>query len=225
MRWPSFDPKRAVFYSGLCHGRHHAPGAARRVGDHRRVDRHPAAPANRHAALHQPQQFLRPTQASQLVGVQGMQFHLTGADGVDQLLLLIRRGMPQITVDRPKDFGIPLEPRPRRIVGGLAAQLQRLVEDLPVLALHGGLNVRVADVHVRVREQIDHPFAHRLCGVLRSRRRDDVPQRSEGKTAEHGNQPHWRHGDCPLEEDCSCRIMHSIVAAFRPPSRIPRPRP
>ncbi len=123
---------------------------------------------------YQSQQFLGPAQASQLIGVQGVQFHLTGADGVDQLLLLLRGSLSQITVDRPKDFGIPLEPRPRRIVGRLAAQLQGLIEDLPVPALHLGLKVRVADVHVRVREHIDHPRPHRLYGTFRRRRRDDV---------------------------------------------------
>jgi hypothetical protein len=151
-------------------------GTPRCVGDHCRFDRNPAPPTDRRAALHQAQQFLRPAQAGQLIGVKGVQFQLPGADGIDQLLLLLRRDVSQITVYRPSDLGIPLESRPERIIGRLAAQIQRLGENLAVNAFHLGLNVRVADIHVRVRKQIDHPFAHRLRGILSSHRRDDVRQ-------------------------------------------------
>ena len=94
----------------------------------------------------------------------------------DQPLLLFRRGLAQVGVHRPKHFGIPLEPGLGRIAGRLGAQIQRLVDVVPLPAHHVRLKVRVADVDVRMRQQVHDPFPrrlerrrtldHRLAGII-----------------------------------------------------------
>ena len=151
------------------HASHDAPGVARHVANHGRLDLHAATPAQRNAPLHQPQQFLRPAQAGQLVAVHAVELDLPGADGVDQSLLFFRRCLAQIAVHRPKHLGIPLEPRLRRIVGRLRNQFQRFVDVVPLSAHHLGLKVRVADVDVRMRQQIDRHLSRRLERRLSAR--------------------------------------------------------
>ena len=171
------DPERKILHSGLAHRRDDAPGQARHVANHRRVDLHAAAIADRDAPLHQPQQFFRTAQPGQLVAIQGVEFDLSRAHGLDELPLSGGRCLAQIAIDRPEHFHVPLETSPRRIRGRLGAQIQGRVEVLPLLVLHFGLKVRVADVVVGVGQEINDPFSYGLRVAGRQEPRWAMPSK------------------------------------------------
>jgi hypothetical protein len=105
------------------------------------------------------QEFLRPAKAREFVAVERIEADPARLDGVDEFFLLLRRGLLQVTVDRPEDLNIPLKLRPGRVVGGLLRRLNRLLVVPPVCLLDVGLHVRVTDIDVGVRQDIDDPFA------------------------------------------------------------------
>ena len=75
----------------------------------------------------------------------------------DQRLLLGLARLAQVALNRPQALDVPLEARVEWQVARLRRQLDRVAEVLPLLPLHLWLRVRVSDVHVRVRQQVDLP--------------------------------------------------------------------
>ena len=100
--------------------------------------------------------------AGQQVGVHGVHADVAVAHGLLELLLLLRRGDLVKVLVGHEDFQVPLEPCAGRVVLRLPDQFQRPHDVVRLFLGDVRLHVRVADVVVRVHEDVDHPLAHRL---------------------------------------------------------------
>jgi len=151
-----------VLHSVMRHGRHDAPGPPRHVADHGRVDGHAAFTLQSPGTVEQAEQFFRPAQPGEHVAVEGVEVHLARLHRLDELPAPLRRGLLQVAIHGPQDLGVPLELGARRVAGRAAGNGDCLVQVLPLELLNLGLHVRVADVHVRVRQDVELPVPHRL---------------------------------------------------------------
>ena len=111
-------------------------------------------------------EFLAGAQGGKLVAVEGVQMDRPFVDGIPECFLFCRGGILQIAIHRPQTFRVPEETGVGRIVAGLFAQFDRLLEERPLHPLDLGLDMRVADIQVRLVDQVELPLADRLQGKL-----------------------------------------------------------
>ena len=132
------------------------------------------------------QQLRRRAERGQLVREERVELDVAALHRRDQGLALRRRRLAQVRVDGPGDLGVPAVARLGGIRGGARRERRGVLEVLPLDPLDLGLHVGVADVDVRVREQVHRAPRHRpqldLAGVHglvahghRDRQRDRRP--------------------------------------------------
>ena len=132
------------------------------VADHHRVHVHAAAPAQLLHGGELVDQFFAAGNAGQQIAVHGVHADVAVAHRLLEGALLLRRGVGPELVVGPADFEVPPELGLGRIVLGLLDELEGAGDVAGLLGGDVRLDVGVADVHVRMHEDINDPRAHRL---------------------------------------------------------------
>ena len=154
-----------IYFTPFCTSAgHDAPGQPGHVADRHGIDLHAAAAAQGGGKRELPHQFFPAANAGQQIGVHRIDADLALADGLLELLFLLGRGDGVEILVRHEDFQVPLEPRPGRIIFRLANEFQCPQHVMGLLLGDIGLDVGIADVVVRVHEDIDLPLPRQPRG-------------------------------------------------------------
>ncbi len=162
---------REVADARVRHGRDGSPRVAGHVADHGRVDRDAAPPPERTGEAEEAQQLLGPAQARELVEVHAVERDLPLGRGVEERRAVLFGEAAEVEVRRPQHFHVPDESRPLGVRGGRARVPDALAQVVDLPLLDRGLDRRVADVGVRVGENVHGEPGH---GLLDERARRDL---------------------------------------------------
>ena len=130
--------------------------------DRARLD--PVAPLQAARGVRPPGELLGVAQAGQDVREVGGQLQVAALHGLGELAALCLRRLLEEALHGPQALGLPAEARLGRHVLRLREERERVAEVRPLLALHLRLRVGVADVHVRVGDDVERARRHRAQG-------------------------------------------------------------
>ncbi len=147
--------------------RHHPPGEPRDVACHRHRDRHVLHATQIAGIVEEMDQFFAARQPGHEVGVESAQRQVAAAHGGEELRGVAGGATHEIVLQRPEPFFIPQEAFTRQIAGGRPDIGERAVERAFVLCLHRRLQVGVADIEMRVIDEVDLSWHHRCERKLR----------------------------------------------------------
>ena len=159
---PAIGAERQIAYPSLSERRHDAPAHARDVAEHGGTKRDTRLLGDRPRRLQSPKQGLARGQPGQDVGVQSVHVDPPAADAFQQGLPLRGGTGGEVGLDRPHALRVPHEARLlRERLAGLT-EYQCFLEMGPLKAFHLVLHVGIANVEVRVMDQVQVEGRHGL---------------------------------------------------------------
>ena len=93
------------------------------------------------------------------MAVERIEANLSAFDRVNERRAFLGRCLLEVAVYRPEYLGVPFELRLLWEIHLLLRGFDGLFEETPVIQLDLGLDLRVADVHMRMRQEVDFEFA------------------------------------------------------------------
>ena len=137
-----------------------APRVAGHVADHHRINRSPGLFGELGGVAEEADQFLGAAQPGQLVQIHSAERHLAALHGVQKLRALRFIEPALVKVRRPEHLDIPDKARARRIIRRALGGGDAIYQILHLLRLDGRLDFRVANVRVRVRQDVNRERPH-----------------------------------------------------------------
>ena len=119
----------------------------------------PVCAADLRGEAEEPQQFLGAAKARELVEIHAIERDLSLLHGVEELGSLSCVETVEIEIGCPEDFDVPDEPRPLGIVRRPAGGSDSLQQVVHLLLLDPGLDLGIANVRVRVGQNVDRKLA------------------------------------------------------------------
>gem|GEM_PF-4424708 len=147
--------------ASLSHRGHAAPGVAGHIADHRGVQGRADLRAKLSCKTKQPDQFLRAAKTRERVEIHAIERDCAFSHCRKKFFTLCGTKPVQQQVGGPKTLQIPNETRPFGIVRGAAGDRHAGEKGVDLLLFDRGLEFGVADVHVRVGQDINRQLTER----------------------------------------------------------------
>ena len=151
--------RRVVLHAVFGHGGGKSPDLSGNVAHHRRIHLHADFTGKPVRVVEHVHQLLLPADARQDTAQRGVDVDYAVAYGLNQPCGLVGSGIGfEIPGDRPRRFGIPAVTGAFGIILRPLGEVHRTLQIAPLELHHVHLTVRVADVLMRMGEEIDGPF-------------------------------------------------------------------